>query len=184
MIIFAWKVNNPLSFLISPGRVKALNHFFGAIPAHLRVHSVYIASKEVFTKTCVVVHLTNKLSFVFYKVCTQPYHLTDEIIFYFWSSDGSTQALGTCLRDFRNKPYPIRAKIIYYKKTLTVKENKCTKMYVFVHQRNKKNTFYFVRSWSTTVSLQTRKIMSSAQRWTTWSFLRKASLAFQLPLAV
>ncbi|XP_019738351.1 protein ERGIC-53 [Hippocampus comes] len=34
--------------------------------------------------------------------------------------DGSTQALGTCLRDFRNKPYPIRAKVTYYKKTLTV----------------------------------------------------------------
>uniref|UniRef100_A0A3B3BLP0 Lectin, mannose-binding, 1 n=1 Tax=Oryzias melastigma TaxID=30732 RepID=A0A3B3BLP0_ORYME len=38
-------------------------------------------------------------------------------------NDGSTQALGTCLRDFRNKPYPIRAKIIYYKKTLTVMIN-------------------------------------------------------------
>lgn len=42
----------------------------------------------------------------------------------FWSSDGTTQALGTCLRDFRNKPYPIRAKITYYKKTLTVGEMK------------------------------------------------------------
>uniref|UniRef100_A0A3B4CZ39 L-type lectin-like domain-containing protein n=1 Tax=Pygocentrus nattereri TaxID=42514 RepID=A0A3B4CZ39_PYGNA len=35
-------------------------------------------------------------------------------------NDGSTQALGTCLRDFRNKPYPVRARITYYKKTLTV----------------------------------------------------------------
>ncbi|MED6269992.1 Protein ERGIC-53 [Characodon lateralis] len=35
-------------------------------------------------------------------------------------NDGNTQALGTCLRDFRNKPYPIRAKITYYRKTLTV----------------------------------------------------------------
>ncbi|XP_077050109.1 protein ERGIC-53 [Siphateles boraxobius] len=35
-------------------------------------------------------------------------------------NDGSTQALGTCLRDFRNKPYPVRAKIIYYKQTLSV----------------------------------------------------------------
>lgn len=41
----------------------------------------------------------------------------------FWPSDGTTQALGTCLRDFRNKPYPIRAKITYYKKTLTVRKN-------------------------------------------------------------
>lgn len=38
-------------------------------------------------------------------------------------NDGSTQALGTCLRDFRNKPYPIRAKITYYKQTLTVMIN-------------------------------------------------------------
>ncbi|XP_061553712.1 protein ERGIC-53 [Phycodurus eques] len=37
--------------------------------------------------------------------------------------DGSTQALGTCLRDFRNKPYPVRAKVTYYKKTLTVMIN-------------------------------------------------------------
>ncbi|XP_028658327.1 protein ERGIC-53 [Erpetoichthys calabaricus] len=35
-------------------------------------------------------------------------------------NDGSTQALGSCLRDFRNKPYPVRAKITYYQKTLTV----------------------------------------------------------------
>lgn len=31
MIIFAWKVNNPPSFLISLGPAKALNHFFNAI---------------------------------------------------------------------------------------------------------------------------------------------------------
>ncbi|XP_055720265.1 protein ERGIC-53 isoform X1 [Salvelinus fontinalis] len=35
-------------------------------------------------------------------------------------NDGTTQALGTCLRDFRNKPYPVRAKITYYKRTLIV----------------------------------------------------------------
>uniref|UniRef100_A0A8C6T9E9 Lectin, mannose-binding, 1 n=1 Tax=Neogobius melanostomus TaxID=47308 RepID=A0A8C6T9E9_9GOBI len=38
-------------------------------------------------------------------------------------NDGTTQALGTCLRDFRNKPYPVRAKITYYKNTLTVMIN-------------------------------------------------------------
>ncbi|XP_034048317.1 protein ERGIC-53 [Thalassophryne amazonica] len=38
-------------------------------------------------------------------------------------NDGTTQALGTCLRDFRNKPYPVRAKITYYKKTLMVMIN-------------------------------------------------------------
>uniref|UniRef100_A0A673IBW5 Protein ERGIC-53-like n=1 Tax=Sinocyclocheilus rhinocerous TaxID=307959 RepID=A0A673IBW5_9TELE len=35
-------------------------------------------------------------------------------------NDGTTQSLGTCLRDFRNKPYPVRAKITYYQKTLSV----------------------------------------------------------------
>ncbi|NWR39694.1 LMAN1 protein, partial [Tachuris rubrigastra] len=38
-------------------------------------------------------------------------------------NDGSTQALASCLRDFRNKPYPVRVKITYYKKTLTVLVN-------------------------------------------------------------
>ncbi|KAG8456798.1 hypothetical protein GDO86_002546 [Hymenochirus boettgeri] len=38
-------------------------------------------------------------------------------------NDGSTQALATCQRDFRNKPYPVRAKIAYYKKFLTVMIN-------------------------------------------------------------
>ncbi|XP_033109456.1 protein ERGIC-53-like [Anneissia japonica] len=36
------------------------------------------------------------------------------------NTDGLTQQLGGCLRDFRNRPYPVRAKIEYYKKTLTV----------------------------------------------------------------
>ena len=35
-------------------------------------------------------------------------------------SDGANQALASCQRDFRNKPYPVRAKITYYQKTLTV----------------------------------------------------------------
>lgn len=46
----------------------------------------------------------------------------------FVSSDGSTQALGTCLRDFRNKPYPVRAKITYYKRTLTVRKITITRL--------------------------------------------------------
>ena len=36
--------------------------------------------------------------------------------------DGSTQQLAGCLRDFRNKPFPVRAKIEYYQNTLTVRE--------------------------------------------------------------
>lgn len=35
-------------------------------------------------------------------------------------NDGSTQQLAGCLRDFRNKPFPTRARIEYYQNTLTV----------------------------------------------------------------
>ncbi|CAH2084301.1 unnamed protein product [Euphydryas editha] len=35
-------------------------------------------------------------------------------------SDGSAQLLSGCLRDFRNKPFPTRARIEYYMNTLTV----------------------------------------------------------------
>lgn len=35
-------------------------------------------------------------------------------------NDATTQQLAGCLRDFRNKPYPTRAKIEYYQNTLTV----------------------------------------------------------------
>jgi mannose-binding lectin 1 len=35
-------------------------------------------------------------------------------------TDGATQQIGGCLKDFRNKPFPIRAKIEYYKKALTI----------------------------------------------------------------
>jgi mannose-binding lectin 1 len=34
--------------------------------------------------------------------------------------DGITQQIGGCLRDFRNKPFPIRIKVEYFKRTLTV----------------------------------------------------------------
>ncbi|XP_066589182.1 protein ERGIC-53 [Prorops nasuta] len=36
------------------------------------------------------------------------------------ANDGSTQLLTGCLRDFRNKPFPTRAKIEYYQNTLTL----------------------------------------------------------------
>ncbi|KAL3287780.1 hypothetical protein HHI36_002242 [Cryptolaemus montrouzieri] len=35
-------------------------------------------------------------------------------------NDGTTQAVAGCLRDFRNKPFPTRARIEYYQNTLTV----------------------------------------------------------------
>ncbi|XP_068107364.1 protein ERGIC-53 [Hyperolius riggenbachi] len=44
-------------------------------------------------------------------------------LMYDHQNDGASQALASCLRDFRNKPYPVRAKITYYKKTLTVMIN-------------------------------------------------------------
>lgn len=34
--------------------------------------------------------------------------------------DGITQQIGGCLRDFRNKPFPIRIRVEYFRKTLTV----------------------------------------------------------------
>ncbi|NWU88217.1 LMAN1 protein, partial [Onychorhynchus coronatus] len=44
-------------------------------------------------------------------------------LLYDHQNDGSTQALASCLRDFRNKPYPVRVRIAYYRKTLTVSVN-------------------------------------------------------------
>jgi len=38
-------------------------------------------------------------------------------------NDGSTQQIAGCLRDFRNKPFPVRAKITYFKNTLVVMFN-------------------------------------------------------------
>ncbi|XP_076081528.1 protein ERGIC-53-like isoform X1 [Mytilus galloprovincialis] len=35
-------------------------------------------------------------------------------------SDGSQQQIGGCMRDFRNKPYPVRVKVEYYNRILTV----------------------------------------------------------------
>lgn len=35
-------------------------------------------------------------------------------------TDGSNQQLAGCLRDFRNKPFPVRAKIEYYRNVLTI----------------------------------------------------------------
>ncbi|RWS28606.1 protein ERGIC-53-like protein [Leptotrombidium deliense] len=42
------------------------------------------------------------------------------------TNDGINQRLGSCVRDFRNKPFPIKAKIEYYKNTLTVLFNSGT----------------------------------------------------------
>ena len=36
--------------------------------------------------------------------------------------DGSTQQLAGCLRDFRNKPFPVKAKIEYFRNVLTVRQ--------------------------------------------------------------
>jgi len=41
-------------------------------------------------------------------------------------SDGFHQQLGGCLKDFRNKPYAVRAKVEYYKKALTVTTILCS----------------------------------------------------------
>lgn len=36
------------------------------------------------------------------------------------NNDGGAQIIGSCLRDFRNKPYPYRVRVEYYRNTLTV----------------------------------------------------------------
>jgi len=46
-------------------------------------------------------------------------------------SDGSTQQLAGCLRDFRNKPFPVRAKVTYYKNVLTVSTSSLTRKMFF-----------------------------------------------------
>ena len=45
----------------------------------------------------------------------------DGTLAYDHQKDGSTQQLAGCLRDFRNKPFPVRARITYYQNTLTVR---------------------------------------------------------------
>ena len=44
----------------------------------------------------------------------------DGTLAYDHQKDGSTQQLAGCLRDFRNKPFPVKARITYYQNTLTV----------------------------------------------------------------
>ena len=46
--------------------------------------------------------------------------LNDGTKTYDHNSDGISQQLQGCLRDFRNKPYPVRAKIEYYRNVLSV----------------------------------------------------------------
>ncbi|CAG5130562.1 unnamed protein product [Candidula unifasciata] len=47
--------------------------------------------------------------------------VNDGTLAYDHQNDGSTQHIGGCLRDFRNKPFPVRVKIEYYNQVLTVK---------------------------------------------------------------
>lgn len=44
----------------------------------------------------------------------------DGTLLYDHQRDGTTQQLAGCLRDFRNKPYPVKAKIEFYNNILTV----------------------------------------------------------------
>ncbi|XP_068226768.1 protein ERGIC-53 [Palaemon carinicauda] len=46
--------------------------------------------------------------------------VNDGTIVYDHEHDGASQQLGGCLRDFRNKPFPVRARIEYYKNVLTL----------------------------------------------------------------
>merc|ERR1712002_141017 len=44
----------------------------------------------------------------------------DGTLEYSHMTDGIDQQLGGCVRDFRNKPYPVRVKIEYFQKALTI----------------------------------------------------------------
>ncbi|KAF7268601.1 lectin, mannose binding protein ergic53 [Rhynchophorus ferrugineus] len=46
--------------------------------------------------------------------------VNDGSVKFYHQDDGSTQQLAGCLRDFRNKPFPTRAKIDYYNNVLTL----------------------------------------------------------------
>ena len=46
--------------------------------------------------------------------------VNDGTLAYDHQKDGSTQQLAGCLRDFRNKPFPVRARMTYYQNTFTV----------------------------------------------------------------
>uniref|UniRef100_A0A0B7AV64 L-type lectin-like domain-containing protein n=1 Tax=Arion vulgaris TaxID=1028688 RepID=A0A0B7AV64_9EUPU len=47
--------------------------------------------------------------------------VNDGTVIYDHQNDGSSQNIGGCLRDFRNKPFPVRVKVEYYNQLLTVK---------------------------------------------------------------
>jgi mannose-binding lectin 1 len=47
--------------------------------------------------------------------------INDGTKFYDHQHDGSTQVQGSCIRDFRNKPLPVRLKIEYMNEALTVR---------------------------------------------------------------
>lgn len=47
-------------------------------------------------------------------------HINDGNTKFDHQSDGSVTQLGGCMRDYRNKPYPVKAKIRYENKVLSV----------------------------------------------------------------
>jgi hypothetical protein len=54
--------------------------------------------------------------------------------------DGSTQVQGSCIRDFRNKPLPIRLKIQYINQELTVRNSINKKIFFFII-----NLFFYIK---------------------------------------
>lgn len=91
--------------------------------------------------------------------------------------DGSSQQLAGCLRDFRNKPFPVRAKIEYYKNTLTVshftRKARNWKLFDF---------FFIARSCSTMACLTMSKITKCVCGLIMLFYLARDTLEFQQPL--
>ncbi len=72
------------------------------------------------------------------------------------------QQLGGCLRDFRNKPFPVRAKIEYYQNAITVSSRLVSSYYMltYVMGLSAKNVIWDtnLNSRSSTVNMKAREI--------------------------
>jgi hypothetical protein len=81
--------------------------------------------------------------------------INDGTKLYDHQNDGNAQIQGSCIRDFRNKPFPIQMKIEYVNQVLTVR-------HMLQGYSLKRNQFAFVRSTSTTAFHKMRMLLNFA----------------------
>lgn len=82
--------------------------------------------------------------------------LNDGTKLYDHQHDGSTQIQGSCVRDFRNKPFPIRLRIEYIKQALTVRYRTTNFTYRFCLFYD---SFYFLFSLKRFISIMEFRLM-------------------------